>query len=110
MCICSIFDCGHESSDRSSIGSETVYPCPWPGREEREKFNVWVAWLNLESMHGTPEPDQALMALFQRALQHCDQKKLYLALLGILERLSKVRQFRRAPHLTCVKCGGTQRY
>ena len=60
---------------------------------------MWVAWLNLESLHGAPEPDQALMALFQRALQHCDQKKLYLALLGILERLAKVRRRNSAaPH------------
>ena len=60
-------------------------------REEAEKLNVWVAWLNLESLHGAPSPDEAVMALFQRALQHCDQKKLYAALLAILQRTGKVR-------------------
>lgn len=86
-----------------------MYLYPRPGREEREKFNVWVAWLNLESMHGTPEPDQALMALFQRALQHCDQKKLYLALLGILERLGKVQLTRHVQQLACVHSASAER-
>ncbi|GBF92560.1 hypothetical protein Rsub_05174 [Raphidocelis subcapitata] len=57
-----------------------------PYREEGEKFNVWVAWLNLEGAYGAPDPAAALMALFNRALQYTDQKKLYLALLGILQR------------------------
>jgi hypothetical protein len=38
-------------------------------REEGEKFNVWLAWLNLENSYGTPDPAAALMALFNRALQ-----------------------------------------
>ena len=57
-----------------------------PCREEREKLNVWVAYLNLENTYGSP-PDEAVMKLFQRALQHADQKKLYLALLTILALL-----------------------
>ena len=60
-----------------------------PCREEREKLNVWVAYLNLENTYGSP-PDEAVMKLFQRALQHVDQKKLYLALLTILESTQKV--------------------
>ena len=59
-------------------------------REEREKLNMWVAYLNLENTYGQP-PDEAVMKLFQRALQHVDQKKLYLALLAILESSKKVR-------------------
>jgi rRNA biogenesis protein RRP5 len=38
-------------------------------REEGEKFNVWVAWLNLENAYGSPDPAAAVMALFNRALQ-----------------------------------------
>ena len=60
-----------------------------PCREEREKLNVWVAYLNLENTYGSP-PDEAVMKLLQRALQHVDQKKLYLALLTILESTQKV--------------------
>jgi len=51
-------------------------------REEGEKFNVWVALLNLEAAFGQPSPDEALMAAFSKAAQYCDQKKLYFALLG----------------------------
>eukprot|EP00798_Chlamydomonas_sp_ICE-L_P000496 gene496-1903_t len=58
-------------------------------REEQEKFNVWVAWLNLENTYGQP-PEEAVMKLFQRALQYNDQKKLYLAMLGIMERSKRV--------------------
>ena len=49
---------------------------------------MWVAYLNLENTYGQP-PDEAVMKLFQRALQHVDQKKLYLALLAILESSKK---------------------
>ncbi len=47
----------------------------------QEKFNVWVAWLNLEAAYGDPAED-ALLALFRRALPYCDAKKLHFALLG----------------------------
>lgn len=34
-------------------------------REEQEKFNVWIAWLNLEHMYGTTESyDEAFQVLF----------------------------------------------
>jgi rRNA biogenesis protein RRP5 len=55
-------------------------------REQGEKFNVWVAWLNLEAVYGSPTPEAAVSELFQKALQYTDQKKLYLALLDILQR------------------------
>jgi rRNA biogenesis protein RRP5 len=60
-----------------------------PYRDEAEKFNVWVARLNLEAAYGAPDPAAALMAEFGRALQYADQKKLYMALLGILQRLGR---------------------
>ena len=36
-------------------------------REERERLNVWVAFLNLENMYGT---QQTLDEVFERALQY----------------------------------------
>ena len=30
-------------------------------REEQEKFNVWIAWLNLEHMYGTTEGYEATL-------------------------------------------------
>lgn len=63
---------------------------PWC-RQEQEKFNIWVAWLNLESKYGEPTPEEALTKLFQRALTYCDQKRLYLALVDVLDRTGQVR-------------------
>ncbi|GJP36935.1 hypothetical protein CLOM_g21396 [Closterium sp. NIES-68] len=54
-------------------------------REEGEKLNIWVAYLNLENMHGNP-PKEAVLTLFQRALAYTDPKKLHIALLGVFER------------------------
>ncbi|KAG9456393.1 hypothetical protein H6P81_000901 [Aristolochia fimbriata] len=54
-------------------------------REEGEKLNIWVAYLNLESIHGDPS-EEAVAKIFQRALQFCDPKKIHLALLGLYER------------------------
>ena len=59
-------------------------------REEVEKRNVWVAWLNLEAQYGDP-PEEALMRLFSRAAQHCDPKAMHIALLEILEQSGRVR-------------------
>ena len=38
-------------------------------RESKELLNVWVAYMNLENMHGTGE---SLTSIFKRALQHND--------------------------------------
>ncbi|XP_024994090.1 rRNA biogenesis protein RRP5 isoform X6 [Cynara cardunculus var. scolymus] len=54
-------------------------------REEAEKLNVWVAYFNLENEYGNP-PEDAVLKVFQRALQYCDPKKVHFALLGMYER------------------------
>lgn len=54
-------------------------------REESEKLNVWVAYFNLENEYGNP-PEEAVIKIFQRALQVCDPKKVHFALLGMYER------------------------
>ncbi|KAM7524627.1 hypothetical protein LguiA_014529 [Lonicera macranthoides] len=54
-------------------------------REESEKLNIWVAYFNLENEYGNP-PEEAVVKIFQRALQYCDPKKVHLALLGMYER------------------------
>jgi len=60
-----------------------------------DRFNVWVAALNLEASHGSggsasassaPDRAAATLALFKRAARHTDAKKLHLALAPILER------------------------
>lgn len=54
-------------------------------REENEKLNIWKAYFNLENEYGNPR-EEAIMKVFQRALQYNDPKKVYLALLGMYER------------------------
>ncbi|KAL5101431.1 hypothetical protein RYX36_005758 [Vicia faba] len=54
-------------------------------REENEKFNIWKAYFNLENKYGNPK-EEAVMKVFQRALQCNDPKKVHLALLGMFER------------------------
>ncbi|KAK7354984.1 hypothetical protein VNO80_14229 [Phaseolus coccineus] len=54
-------------------------------REENEKLNIWKAYFNLENKYGNPR-EEAVMKVFQRALQYNDPKKVYLALLGMFER------------------------
>ncbi|KAJ7975950.1 rRNA biogenesis protein RRP5 [Quillaja saponaria] len=54
-------------------------------REENEKLNIYVALFNLENQYGNP-PQEAVMKVFQQALQCNDPKKVHLALLGMYER------------------------
>ncbi|XP_044501490.1 rRNA biogenesis protein RRP5 [Mangifera indica] len=54
-------------------------------REENEKLNIWVAYFNMENEYGNP-PEEAVVKLFQRALQYSDPKKVHLALLAMYER------------------------
>ncbi|KAJ0089046.1 hypothetical protein Patl1_32885 [Pistacia atlantica] len=54
-------------------------------REENEKLNIWVAYFNLENEYGNP-PEEAVVKLFQKALQYLDPKKVHLALLAMYER------------------------
>ncbi|KAI7736982.1 hypothetical protein M8C21_005395 [Ambrosia artemisiifolia] len=57
-------------------------------REESEKLNVWIAYFNLENEFGNP-PEDAVVKVFQRALQVCDPKKIHFALLGMYERTNQ---------------------
>lgn len=59
-------------------------------REELEKLNIWVAYFNLENEYGNP-PEDAVMKIFQRALQYCDPKKVHLALLGMYQRTEQYK-------------------
>lgn len=52
-------------------------------REEKEKFNVWVARLNLENMYGSRDQ---LMEVFQEACKVNDAKQMHLQLLTVLEK------------------------
>ena len=65
-------------------------------REQKEQLNVWVAWLNLENAYGAPTPEAAVTALFARAVQRNDAKKLHLARVGLHERAGQAQQAQKA--------------
>merc|ERR1711964_570286 len=52
--------------------------------EDKERFNVWIAYLNLEASFGSREED-----VFKRAVQYNPQKKVYMQMCQIQERLSR---------------------
>lgn len=43
-------------------------------REEQEKLNVWMAYVNLENMYGSQE---SLQEVFEKALQHNEPIKVF---------------------------------
>lgn len=52
-------------------------------REENEKFNVWIAWLNLEHKFGTMD---SLTQVFDRAVNESKGKYIFLALADVYEK------------------------
>ncbi|KAJ1553498.1 rRNA biogenesis protein rrp5, partial [Nowakowskiella sp. JEL0078] len=55
-------------------------------REEQEKMNVWVAYLNLENTYGSKE---TLQKVFERSIVFCEPKEMYMNLARIYERTEK---------------------
>lgn len=55
-------------------------------REEEEKLNVWMALLNLENAHGTPE---SLDKLFREAVQYNDALTVHLRFAKVLTQTEK---------------------
>ncbi|KAJ8026191.1 Protein RRP5-like [Holothuria leucospilota] len=56
-------------------------------REEQEKLNVWVAFMNLENSSGTEE---TLLKVFERALSNCEPYKVFEHLIEIYTRSGKI--------------------
>ncbi|PWN32058.1 uncharacterized protein FA14DRAFT_84513 [Meira miltonrushii] len=56
-------------------------------REEQEKFNVWLALLNLENTYGSAE---TLESTFKEACQYNEPKAVHLRLADILEQSGKL--------------------
>ncbi len=72
-------------------------------REEQERFNVWVAYLNMENLYGSEE---GTLRLLSRALAHTDARKMYLAGEALGRRGGSMRRSKRWPW---GGCGGSQR-
>jgi rRNA biogenesis protein RRP5 len=55
-------------------------------REEGEKLNIWVAYLNMENSFGT---DETLEEVFRRACEYTDKKRMHSHLVSILIKSGK---------------------
>jgi rRNA biogenesis protein RRP5 len=56
-------------------------------RDEQEKFNIWLAFLNMENTYGT---EVSLAKVFERAINHHNNPKhVYLQMVKIYERSEK---------------------
>lgn len=68
--------------------------------EDAERFNVWIAYLNLECQFGTPD---SLQAVFQRACAYTSTKKMHVQMTYIRERNNQPEEARKAHLLCCEK-------
>jgi len=69
-------------------------------REQRERFNVWAALLNLEKAHGD---EASFVAVFQRALQGADPKEVHLHVASTHERAGDIELTDAAYEAACKK-------
>jgi len=69
-------------------------------REENEKLNVWVAWLNLENTYGTQD---TLLKVFNNALIFNEPKVIYIKLAEIYERAEKTDEAEKLFKTMCKK-------
>ncbi|XP_064601057.1 protein RRP5 homolog [Liolophura sinensis] len=58
-------------------------------REEQEKLNIWVGYLNLENMYGTEE---SLNSVLTQALRQNDQLSVYSQLINIYVKSAKIEE------------------
>jgi tetratricopeptide (TPR) repeat protein len=71
-------------------------------REEEEKLNVWMALINLENAHGTPE---SFDKLFKEAAQYNDAKTVYLRTASVLQQTEKLDAAAEIFKKACKKFG-----
>lgn len=74
-------------------------------REEGERFNVWVAWLNAENAYGTEE---GTLQLLNRAITHTDARRMYLAAVDVFERTQKAALAEQCLKAMCRKFSGSK--
>ncbi len=57
-----------------------------PYREEKEKLNVWVGWMNLENLYGSQE---SLIKVFESALRENEPLEVFTRLVAIYQQSQK---------------------
>eukprot|EP01105_Mastigella_eilhardi_P011867 TRINITY_DN2728_c0_g1_i3.p1 TRINITY_DN2728_c0_g1~~TRINITY_DN2728_c0_g1_i3.p1 ORF type:complete len:383 (-),score=97.93 TRINITY_DN2728_c0_g1_i3:256-1356(-) len=71
-------------------------------REEQEKYNVIVGYINLENIYGTP---RSLQEVLDRALQQHDQRRVFEQLAGIYEQSGNLPKAEQIYKLVTKKYG-----
>ncbi|KAK3095914.1 hypothetical protein FSP39_020750 [Pinctada imbricata] len=71
-------------------------------REEQEKFNVWVGYLNLENMYGTPE---LLKKVLDRALKENEPLNVYQQMVNIYVKSGKMEEAEQLYNIMTKKLG-----
>lgn len=71
-------------------------------REEEEKLNVWMALVNLENAHGTPE---SFTKVLRDAAQYNDTKTVYLRTASVLQQTGKTDKAEELYTKVCKKFG-----
>merc|ERR1712228_645622 len=56
--------------------------------EDKERLNVWIAWMNLELLYGS---EDALIAVFKSALLSNDKRDVYLQFVGVCQQNKKYK-------------------
>jgi rRNA biogenesis protein RRP5 len=74
--------------------------------EAKERFNVWVAYMNLECTFGT---DESAEAIFKRAAAHNDAKQVHMQLARIHERNKKPELAIKVYEMSCRKFAQSQK-
>mmetsp|Transcript_15807 Transcript_15807/g.25777 ORF Transcript_15807/g.25777 Transcript_15807/m.25777 type:complete len:279 (+) Transcript_15807:240-1076(+) len=69
-------------------------------REEKEKLNVWTAWLNLENMYGTEE---SLERVRREAVQFCEPLQIHTRMARIFEDTKKYEKAEAQHKMLCRK-------
>ncbi|GBC08360.1 hypothetical protein RclHR1_08060008 [Rhizophagus clarus] len=64
-------------------------------KEEQEKMNIWIALMNLENNYGS---DETMAGVLKRALQACNQKKIYMVLVEIYDKSNKFELAEQTHH------------
>lgn len=75
-----------------------------PMADDKEKLNVWTAYMNLESNFGTQE---TLEAVTKRALELNDRRKVYLNLIDIYKSAMKFTYIEPIYKSLCKKFGAS---
>lgn len=73
-------------------------------REQHEKFNIWIAWINIENMYGTEDTTREV---FQKAMAQSSPPRVLRTVLDIFEQTGKIDMAQQVASMLCKLCSDT---